>query len=510
MAGPSFDRVIDRADKVTGRGNEAMVSCPVAGHGQGRGDVNPSLHVTWRDGKTLLDCQIGCHVQDVLMAFGLEFTDLFDEPLDDHRTKVAEYVYTDRQGAPRMIVERWETGTGKTFVQRLPGAQSAGIKDLPLGLYRLPQVLAEAVKGGTVYVVEGEKCVHAMESMGVVATTGPGGAKKWQPYFGKWLLGCSEVVIVADNDEPGREHARVVRENLRGLGIPHRVLGPKMTWAKADVYDHAKAGLKVVDLIPVDLDRTRPKGKAFAELLRSAYPPVKWAVNGVISTGLTLLGGAPKMGKSHITLDIALGVACGGRCFSGLSCNQGSVLYLSLDNDSERRIQERALYLMGGRTPPDDLPIETHVEWPTGIEALAACQEWVASVDNPLLVVVDTLVRAEPQYEGDGRTSAYASSVAVLSRWSRFAADNDLAVVAVHHDRKATKDETDWMDRFMGSRGLTAAAQTLMMVEAKRGAQEGVLHVAGRDIGEEDYEMSKFGRSWVIHGGPEAHSLHVV
>ena len=183
-------------------------------------------------------------------------------------------------------MERYQQGDGKVFVQRLPGAAKAG---LPHGfqpaLYRLPQVLAEARSGGTVYVVEGEKCVHAMESLGVVATTGPNGAGKWKPYFGDWLKGA-EVVIVVDNDEPGREHARIVRENLRDRKVPHRVMGPRLSTAKADVYDHVKAGYGITDLVEVDLDRTRPKAAAFVDLLRKQYPPVKWAVKDLISTGL--------------------------------------------------------------------------------------------------------------------------------------------------------------------------------------------------------------------------------
>ena len=66
-----------------------------------------------------------------------------------------------------------------------------------------------------VYIVEGEKDVHAIEAAGAVATCNPMGAGKWRPEFGKHLAGIRHAIIVADKDEPGREHALQVRELIR-------------------------------------------------------------------------------------------------------------------------------------------------------------------------------------------------------------------------------------------------------------------------------------------------------
>ena len=43
-------------------------------------------------------------------------------------------------------------------------------------LYRLPQVIAAKTAAETIYVVEGEKDVHAIERVDGVATCNPGGA----------------------------------------------------------------------------------------------------------------------------------------------------------------------------------------------------------------------------------------------------------------------------------------------------------------------------------------------
>lgn len=78
----------------------------------------------------------------------------------------------------------------------------------------------------TVYVVEGEKDVHAVESAGGAAVCSAMGAGKahladWTPLHGK------TVIIVADKDKPGRAHAQAVAKipgsDLRGQRCRHMI-----------------------------------------------------------------------------------------------------------------------------------------------------------------------------------------------------------------------------------------------------------------------------------------------
>jgi len=519
MSGPSYERVLDRLERVKGTGDAVVASCPVPSHGQGRGDRNPSLSVRWEDGKTLLNCQTDCHVQDIVLALGLEWPDLFDEPLKlgtEWGVKVAEWVYAKPDGSPYFLVERWQNAVGKRFVQRVhgnvfpPGHARAGQMKpgYPPGfkpcLFNLPAVLAEARAGGTVYVVEGEKSVSAARQLGLVATTGPNGAKAWQSYYADWLAGASQVFVVCDNDNDGRRYASEVVASIRVKGLPCRAVGVAVDQPKADLYDHVVAGYTADDLVPLNLNRLRPDGNPISDVMHRSFAPVRWVVPSIIPAGLSLLGGTVKMGKSMVALDIALGVGVGGvGPVTRLPCQFGSVLYLTLDNDTLSRIKARSLHLLG--RPIDDLPIEVHTTWPVGTEAVAACQEWVDETDNPLLVVMDTMVRAEPTFEGDGRGGAYSAAVNVLSRWSDFAQANNIGVLAVHHTRKNSgqlSEGEDWIDRFLGSRGLVATAQTLLMIEADRGSDVGVLHVAGRDVRMQDMPLMRQGWSWQCERPP--------
>ena len=74
------------------------------------------------------------------------------------------------------------------------------------------------------FIVEGEKCVHAAEHLGLVATTAPNGALAWRDYYSTWFIGCSRVTIIADNDDAGHKYAGEVAVSLRGKDIPVRTV----------------------------------------------------------------------------------------------------------------------------------------------------------------------------------------------------------------------------------------------------------------------------------------------
>ena len=52
-----------------------------------------------------------------------------------------------------------------------------------------------------------------------------------------------------------------------------------------------------------------------AELLDAEFPEPKWAIEGLIPEGLTIIGGRPKVGKSWLLLQAAIAVGTGGRFF---------------------------------------------------------------------------------------------------------------------------------------------------------------------------------------------------
>ena len=157
---------------------------------------------------TLVKCHAGCELHDVLGAMGLEGRDMFPDREANAEapaqiSHIAEvYPYTDESGRTLYEVVRLDP---KGFRQRHRDHRGGYVWILDRirrVIYRLPAVLKAAASKGIVYVVEGEKDVHALESLGLVATTNAGGAGKWREGYTASLKGCRGVVILPDNDEP--------------------------------------------------------------------------------------------------------------------------------------------------------------------------------------------------------------------------------------------------------------------------------------------------------------------
>jgi hypothetical protein len=104
-------------------------------------------------------------------------------------------------------------------------------------LYRLPELLA-STRG--IVVVEGEKDADRLASLGIVATCNVGGAGKWRAEYADALRGRT-VVIIPDNDEPGRRHADDVAQQLSG-SAEVRILELPGLPDKGDVSDWLDAG----------------------------------------------------------------------------------------------------------------------------------------------------------------------------------------------------------------------------------------------------------------------------
>jgi len=73
-----------------------------------------------------------------------------------------------------------------------------------------------------------------------------------------------------------------------------------------------------------------------AELQKQKFPPRQYIVPGLIpARGLTLLVAKPKMRKSFFVLDLAICVSMKQK-FLSLETKQGAVLYVTLEDDSQR------------------------------------------------------------------------------------------------------------------------------------------------------------------------------
>jgi hypothetical protein len=144
------------------------------------------------------------------------------------------YDYKDEKGRFLYQTVRYHP---KGFKQRRPDKSGWvwNLADVPRVLYRLPELLQNPDRA--VFVVEGEKDADRLREIGLVATTNVNGANaKWLPQYTETLRG-REVVILPDNDEPGRRHAEEVAAALDGAAASVKVVPLPGLPLKGDVSD---------------------------------------------------------------------------------------------------------------------------------------------------------------------------------------------------------------------------------------------------------------------------------
>lgn len=137
---------------------------------------------------------------------------------------------------------------GKQFRQRRPGRSGGwewNLDGVRRVLYRLPQLLA--APNAMVFIPEGEKDSDRLANEGMVATTNPGGARKWRREYSEALQG-RDVAILPDNDEPGHRHAQDVAGSLYGIARSIKVIELPGLPEKGDVFDWLAAGHTVEEL----------------------------------------------------------------------------------------------------------------------------------------------------------------------------------------------------------------------------------------------------------------------
>ena len=118
-------------------------------------------------------------------------------------------------------------------------AHDVRLRECPRVPYRLPQVL----NAETVYLPEGETDVRSLEEWGLVASCNPGGSASSHLYA-EWVnyFRGRHIVILFDNDTPGRKHAATVAASLLGVAASIRVVELPGVPEKGDVTDWRDSG----------------------------------------------------------------------------------------------------------------------------------------------------------------------------------------------------------------------------------------------------------------------------
>ena len=206
-------------------------------------------------------------------------------------------------------------------------------------------------------------------------------------------------------------------------------------------------------------------------VMDTALKKTPFIVDRLLATGLYILAGAPKVGKSWLVLDLCLSVA-EGRDFLGHRTEKGRVVYLALE-DSLIRLQNRVYEFTDEPAENLDFALLANTIGNGLEEQLEALKEKRSDLK---LVVIDTLQKVR-----SGTDMSYAADYNELSSLKRLADKMEIALLLVHHTRK--NYDADPFNMISGTTGLSGCVDgSFVLAEAKRGSRKGKLVCVGRDI----------------------------
>ena len=219
-------------------------------------------------------------------------------------------------------------------------------------------------------------------------------------------------------------------------------------------------------------------------LMDRPLEPPNFVVDTLISQGLHILAGSPKVGKSWLALWLAVTVAKGEPVWN-MTTKQGTTLYLCLE-DSVLRIQNRLFEIT------EDAPDSVHfcTEYTLigqGLEEQV--DAFVAAHPDTVLVIIDTLQMVRPIHD-----ATYANDYRDLSVLKRLADKHGIAILLIHHLRKEKAE--DVFHRISGTTAISGAVDSsFTLVEEKRGSGRAKLSCIGRDIEYRELTLERNGEN---------------
>jgi hypothetical protein len=246
---PFYEKYLPQIEKIGG--DEYRAVCPF------HDDSDPSLNFNAQTGKyfchgcgkkgdafhfygKINGLATGPDFRKILKGICSDFGISAPEQARGRITATYDYHGTDGQLIFQVCrIEPGKNGKAKDFRQRRPGAGGKwvwNLKGVEPVLYRLPEV----AQADEILLVEGEKDADNLRALGFCATTCPMGAGKWRESYNEILKG-KHVVLIPDNDNPGREHMAKIGASINGNSANLKLLTIPGLPSKGDVTDYIEA-----------------------------------------------------------------------------------------------------------------------------------------------------------------------------------------------------------------------------------------------------------------------------
>lgn len=348
-------------------------------------------------------------------------------------------------------------GSKKIFQKHNDGGawSNGGYKGTDLTPYRF----SECQSHSPIYYVEGEKCAEALWAQGVAATTFPGGVKGWKPHYAKYFTG-HDVIILPDNDKPGREYAETVRAAISPHTKSVRIVELPDLEEKEDIADWLSKGNTAVDLDELVTSYSDDASEPTSRLLRMSdveHEKVEWLWQGRIPLGfLTTVTGDPGVGKSYLMAALMSHVTKGQPFPSeDNTLTPRGCLYYTAEDSPSHTIGPRLELLGANQSLVYVHPLPISLD-----EAGLSEIRRDIRTSQPALVVIDPIIAYLKDSTDMHRANEVRKNLAPLAVLAR---ETNTAIVCVRHMNKGGEGQKA-IYRGQGSIDFLAAVRSELQV----------------------------------------------
>ena len=232
-------------------GDSARCRCPA------HSDRQASLTISRGRKCTLFRCHAGCKLDDILQAAGLEKKNIFyvseNREINwkryiesrEHRKIEATYDYVSSvTGAyvfTKIRLEGKKMLFGMLNDERFEyGLKGRSKKEFNAIFGSIPRIKEAIERNEPIFIPKGEKDVNTLIKKGYAAFS-CGGANDWNKNISE-LCNGAEVIILADNDDPGKKLAATIEKDLKGISKSVKIIVPMPDTPKADITDYFETG----------------------------------------------------------------------------------------------------------------------------------------------------------------------------------------------------------------------------------------------------------------------------
>ena len=238
----------------------------------------------------------------------------------------------------------------------------------------------------------------------------------------------------------------------------------------------------LVDALRIN-ERKALKISTLQDVMEMTFDKPKFLVKDMFPVGLACIAGRPKNGKTRFTHWLAEQFASGNNVW-GRETLTGSSFFLSLE-DTQEDWHIRSNQMGIDKIDNRNIQFVTMEHWDgstfgKGVEE--HIEDWIASQDNPQMIVIDTYVKVSAYKKGK---DMYAEQSKELGRIHKIAKMNQVLILLIHHTTKA--DYEDAFDEISGSTALQGICDMIMVFQRKRGTGDmnTVIKMTGRRITEQ-------------------------